>query len=193
MKSSRWLECIGLTLLCLIFGTAVLAWVMALLGVDVGNVLSSEGLRWLFGHSMRDIPATVVYVPVLALMTWGGISESGLWHDLRSGENVRQMAVVLLLAALMLLPLLCWLLMPGSPMLTATGRVCGSPLALGAASYILCVAIIVCTIYARMTLRIEGFSLTLSFWGRCISIHAVWIPLIMLLIFYIQILKYILR
>ncbi|MBR3513741.1 MAG: AbgT family transporter [Bacteroidaceae bacterium] len=133
-------------LLLLIVFTVLGSWLLSVLGLDVPNMLSSEGLRWLFrwpesrGFGMRCQCVVAAAVGVGALLR-SGLCQDALnlfrgWHlwGAVPGEvrpvTLRQrralwLALLTCVLAFGLLALL--FLLPASPLRSATGRLWPSP------------------------------------------------------------------
>lgn len=73
-----------LSLLLLIVATAVGSWLLSVAGFDVSNLLSAEGVRWLFRLRPDESMVTRFEALLLVVVVTGAVIRSGLWDGLKA-------------------------------------------------------------------------------------------------------------
>ena len=104
-----------------------LSWVLSALGVPCRSILDGEGLRWLARHVTDALHSRLVMFALCCLMMQGVIKESGilpLGEVLHDGRFWRMTGVY----AVVFIGILAAAASPGSPLLSVTGGLAGSPL-----------------------------------------------------------------
>lgn len=103
------------------------SWVLSALGVPCRSILDADGLRWLFRHASDCLHSRLVMFALCCLMMQGVIKESGilpLGRAFLDQKFLRYTAVY----AVVFLTILFAAAKPGSPLLSITGGIVGSPL-----------------------------------------------------------------
>ena len=103
------------------------SWALSALGVPCKSILADEGMRWLFRHVSDCLHSRLVMCALCCLMMQGVIKESGilpLGKAFRNPKFLRCLAVY----AVVFLAILFAAVSPGSPLLSITGGLVGSPL-----------------------------------------------------------------
>ena len=103
-----------------------LSWVLSALGVPCRSILDEEGMRWLFRHASDCLHSRLVMFAICCLMMQGAIKESllPLGKTFRQSRFYRCLAVY----AIVLVAIVLAAVWPGSPLLSITGGIVGSPL-----------------------------------------------------------------
>ncbi|MBR6445916.1 MAG: AbgT family transporter [Prevotella sp.] len=145
------------------------------------SLLSSEGIRWLFGTFAQNLLTPLLAWLILGSVAYGAVVSSGLF-DLRRPFTFRQRSalrfvaieIVLFVAVLLLLTLI-----PQAPLLSATGQLFPSAFSDGLVPF-LCFAVTVLALtYGLTTARLNTLSdvlhsLTVGF-SKCASLWLVYI------------------
>ena len=103
-----------------------LSWVLSVLGVPCRSILDDEGMRWLFRHVSDCLHSRLVAFALCCLMMQGVIKESllPLGKTFRQPRFYRCLAVY----AVVFIGIMTAAVWPGSPLLSITGGLAGSPL-----------------------------------------------------------------
>lgn len=103
-----------------------LSWVLSALGVPFRSLLDDEGMRWLFRHASDCLYSRLVAFALCCLMMQGVIKESllPLGKTFRQARFYRCLAVY----AVVFIGIVATAAWPGSPLLSITGGLAGSPL-----------------------------------------------------------------
>ncbi|MBQ8454418.1 MAG: hypothetical protein IJ537_03615 [Bacteroidaceae bacterium] len=103
-----------------------LSWVLSALGVPCRSILDDEGMRWLFRHVSDCLHSRLVAFTLCCLMMQGVIKESllPLGKTFRLPRFYRCLAVY----AVVFISIVAAAVWPGSPLLSITGGLAGSPL-----------------------------------------------------------------
>lgn len=160
-----------------------LSWVLSALGVPCRSILDEEGMRWLFRHASDCLHSRLVMLVLCCLMMQGAIKESllPLGKTFRQPRFYRCLAVY----AIVLVAIVLAAVWPGSPLLSITGGLAGSPfldglLFLGWFSFV-----VFCLCYGHTSLKPWTRMLTSG-----IRSHPLAIPFAIVLSFCWQCLKY---
>ena len=120
----------GRIFVCVLVLAAVLpflSWVLSALGVPCRSILDDDGLRWLFRHACDCFRSPLVVFALCCLMMQGCIQKARLFPLSRTLRRPRFWRLVAIYAAI-LVPILIAAFRPGSPLLSITGGIAGSPL-----------------------------------------------------------------
>lgn len=177
MTDRRLSSAVGYLLLLLTVVLVVGAWVASALDMEVQNVLSAEGLRWLFVHSLDDA-AHLLPACLLLLLAVGGVGESGLWADLlRPSSSQRRRAG--LVSGLLLLLLVALFLMavclPASPLLSLKGQLWPSPFLRGLVPVLGFCLVGLCALHAWLSGRMARAIDLFPFLSRALGRHLAWL------------------
>lgn len=107
-----------------------LSWALSALGVPCHSLLDEDGLRWLFRHTADCLHSRLDACALCFVMMQGVMRRS---HLLPLGHTFRQRRFYRFAAvyAVALISILVAALLPGSPLLSLTGGLQGSPLLQG--------------------------------------------------------------
>lgn len=183
----------GFLLICCIVLTILVAWIGAALGYDVGNVLSAEGLRWLFVHAVDDTHHAIPLI-LLSLMALGTLPESGLLADLQNltYRQERRTTVITILALLLLVILMFMgALMPFSPLLGSTGHLWPSPFMKGFYPVGCFGVILLSVLHAYRSGRMKQLPHLFRFLSHALARHLFWVPVGLLGLFFYNLLCFI--
>lgn len=192
--SRRLATIVGFLLLGCIVATVIGAWVYAALGYGVQNVLSVEGLRWLFVHALDDTHHALSLL-LLTLLMVGSLQESAFCSDVlrRSASRRIRRATIVSLCVLLLLVglLLSAMLVPSSQLLGLTGRLWPSPFMKGILP-VTCFGItFVSVLHAWLSERMQCPSHLFCFLARGLSRHLPWLVVGLLGIFFYNLLCFV--
>ena len=192
MKSRmrRILYAVILLELALVLLLPVAAWLASVLGSDIQNPVSEEGVRWLFQHGASLLVAYPVPLVryVLVILAIGAVRESSMpddWLALngrkltdvgkRNVKRALHSAGIFLLCTTMCLVLA--LFVPHSPLLGVTGSIIPSPWFTGILPAFLLNVIIAATLYSTMRGTLGGllgiarhFTAGFRFYGEWIGV-----------------------
>ena len=107
-----------------------LSWALSALGVPCRSLLDGEGLRWLFRHAADCLRSRLDACALCFVLMQGVMRKSRLLplgHTFRQ-RRFRRFAAVY---GVVLVSILAVSLLPGSPLLSITGGIVGSPLMQG--------------------------------------------------------------
>ena len=144
------------------------------------SLLSSEGIRWLFGSFAQNLLTPLLAWLILGSVAYGTVVSSGL-AELRRPITFRQRSAlqfVVIEALIFLVVLLLLTLIPQAPLLSATGQLFPSALSDGLVPFV-CLAVIVMAITFGLTtgrfstLRDIIHSLTVGFgkWASLLLLY----------------------
>lgn len=163
------LSILALLQLLMLFSTLLYSWVANLYGMQVQNLLSTDGIRWILRHLMYNFQQMPLALLLLVLMGWGALRYSGWLESLqyivtRERTNLSprqrwafQISWVVLLLYLLILSTGFW----GSEpvLLSVTGTLAHSPLMDGSIVVALIGVLLITSTYAWVS-------------GRCTSVFA---------------------
>lgn len=175
--SNRLATIVSFALLAATAATAVWAWVASVRNADVQSVLSVEGLRWLFTHSLDD-PRRLLSSSLLLLLAFGSVGECGLLADLRADAPLRhrRLAFGTLVGFLLVFVLfLLFLLLPSSPLRGITGTLLPSPFVSGVVPVGAFCVVCLSVVHAYSSSRMGSISRLFHFLARALSRHLLWL------------------
>lgn len=163
------LPILALLQLLVLFFTLLYSWVANLYGMQVQNLLSTDGIRWILRHLMDNFQQMPLALLLLVLMGWGALRYSGWLESLQHIVTRKrailsprqrwafQLSWVVLLLYLLVLLTGFW----GSEpvLLSITGTLAHSPLLDGSAVVALVGVLLITSTYAWVS-------------GRCTSVFA---------------------
>ena len=183
--SKRLAAAIGFLLMIAIVAMVTGLWIAAVHDVDVLNILSAEGLRWLFVHSLDD-PFHILPSCLLLLTMLGSWEECGFVADLRRPSSVRSRRAAFVTAFVFLMVLSLFLLavcLPSSPLLGLTGRLFPSPLLRGIVPVLCFCMIAVAALHASLSGRMPSLACLFQFLSRSLGRHLPWLLVALLALF----------
>ena len=194
------------------------AWLASVLGGNIQNPVSEEGIRWLFQHGAASLVAEPRYLAniVLLVMAVGAVKESRILDDWkilavgrdrievnrskteRAGEMVTderrrrrfalRCAVFYLLCALFFL--IAVLFMPHSPLLGVTGSIVPSPWLTGLCAAIFLNVIVASILYRAIQGTLGGLLGIPRICTAGLRLYGEWLPVFMLFTLLVRIGKY---
>lgn len=189
MKKLAYILClIELALLLLV---PLCAWLCSVLGYDVVNLVSEEGLRWLFSHAGRALVSYQLAVIILLLSAIGAVQECHIVQQLlqRKGQG-RALWVALTFFGVALLLLLSPTVWPHNALLGITGSLVPSPWLVGFPLALCVICIVTSILYGAMTHTLDGFLGIPRLMCVGISRYSIWIVNAMLLTILVRIIKF---
>ena len=157
MRHRDLLTYIPLGCLLAILLLALFSWAGSIYGMEVVNLLSADGLRWLFSSVVPNITRSPLPILLLTLMALSALDGSGMLYALRGHTNAKQknaMVIALIVMALSAVAIACMTLLPGAPLLNPLGTLSHSPLTRGLPSVALIIVIITADIYGYTSGRL---------------------------------------
>ena len=138
------------------------SWLFSLYGMDVQNLLSVEGLRWLFRYSLRQVQNNFPFLSVIMLgMTFGVFYHSGLLQvfqllfkrkmNMLSYKQHWGLQVSMLIGFIYLMLIVWGVFSPNGSLLSITGGLNHSPLIEGFAIWFSVGCSIVSALYGRLS------------------------------------------
>ena len=179
----------------------LLAWLGSAAGYPLGNLFSSEGLRWYFLH-VQDCfhsPPMAVVFPVILVM--GALERSGLYDIMKESMwkgawslTYRQRRACLMAGVFLLLFLAGLLLLlfgPHAILLSVTGHLYPSPFVSGILQTLSLGIVVASLLYAVLSSHLRGWQecLSVMYWG--IQRHGIWILIVMLAVQFYHALDYV--
>ncbi|MCR5129834.1 MAG: ABC transporter substrate-binding protein [Prevotella sp.] len=124
-KIKRWSAIVAQGLILLQVAIILLSWIItaAKPELQMRSLLSSEGLRWLFGSVTDNLTTPMLTFLLLLSMAYGAVVESGLLQALRPTTFRQRFALRVVTAEVLLFLLVLFLLtaVPHAVLLSATG------------------------------------------------------------------------
>lgn len=174
--------------LLLIVLVAVASWLLSALGYSDQNLLSAQGLRWLFSHPVPEWESTMLLWALWLFTALGCTRLSGLsgeiwnWITGQGKQSTRRQRYALRLAGLAtacgIVFLLHCALAPSSPLLGVTGKLWPSPYLDGLLPCICLITIIVSLIFARASQRYISWVDTIGLLERSLARYTPWAVLL---------------
>ena len=124
MRQRDWLTYIPLSCLLTILLLALFTWAGSVYGLEVVNLLSAEGIRWMFSSVVPNITRSPLPILLLTLMALSALDGSGMLDAVRGHTNSKQknaMVIALLFLTLSAVAIACMTLLPGAPLLNPLG------------------------------------------------------------------------
>ncbi len=154
------LAVVTVCLVTLIFLVIIVSWIVAALSSDTGvhSLLSSEGVRWLFGSFTSNVAGQLLIWLILLSMALGVVERSALlsdWLAARKGHplSYRQRyayRIVFFLFACFIIAALLLTVMPHAVLLSVTGHLFPSSFSSSLVPMIALVAIVVSGVYGTL-------------------------------------------
>ncbi len=149
MKTDRLVTLILLLLTAALLLLPLVSWIASLAGTDVRNLLSGEGLRWMFLHGGSLPFGYLTSLTIITVITIGAYSYVGLPEARYTTTSFR---LTLLLATLFDILLLLALFHPRSPLISLTGRLFPSPFFYGF-PFALCIGLLLTSLFYGILAR----------------------------------------
>lgn len=156
-------------LLIVLIAIVLFSWIANAAGFHIRSLLSAEGIRWSFVHSVNNAGMQGLVYVILTLSACGAVLHSGMWETLIqlifpnplrpvALRQKRALFYVLFIICLCLVSLITLLLMPESILLSVTGRFYPSPLSQGIVLSLNISIIIVSLAFGAMSNRFRSTS-----------------------------------
>lgn len=162
----------------------ILSWLLSATRMEgVRSLLSSEGIRWFFGHFTEMIASPLLVWLLLGLSAWGCVQASGFHLPLVSYRDkvaFRVSLVFLIIYVVIIVLLTC---LPHAILLSATGHLFPSAFSRSLVPVVAFGVCLVSVIFGLMSGRIHSFADIVSSLSRGIAHGA---PLIILYVLFIQ-------
>lgn len=189
MKKIAYIIClINLALLLLV---PLTAWLLSVLNFDVVNLVSEEGIRWLFSHGGKALLSYQLTMVVFLLSAVGVLQESGLAKDIASKHlHKRAFYVSSAFFSICFILLLLPTVIPQNALLGVTGSLLPSPWMMGF-PLALCLNVIVSgIIYASIKGTLNGFMDIPRMITIGISKYSIWIVDVMMITLIVRLIKF---
>ena len=113
----------------------------------IRSLLSSEGLRWLFGHFADSLATPCLVWLLLSAMAYGCLRHSGLLRRPASYRQRRALTIAMLMLAVIIVVLLLLTVVPHAVLLSATGSLWPSPFSASLVPVVAFSVIVISTAY----------------------------------------------
>ena len=136
---------------------ALFTWTASIYGLDVVNLLSADGIRWMFSNVTENITRSPLPILLLTLMALSALDGSGLLYALRGKPNAKQKNALIISLVILLLSagvIACMILLPGALLLNPLGTFSHSPFTRGIPTVSLIIVIITADIYGYTSGRL---------------------------------------
>lgn len=189
MRRLAYILCLAELLLLILVPLA--AWLASVLKFDVVNLVSEEGLRWLFSHGAKALASYQLIILILLLSAVGAVHESGVYQDFRQSRfRNRPLRITAIFFLFIMLMLVLPFFMTHNPLLGVTGSFAPSPWLYGT-PLVFCVTLIFCSLlYSALKGRLKDFMDIPSMLSYGISHHGIWIVVAMMGSFIVRVIKY---
>ena len=161
-----------LSILLLIAATVAGSWLLSVAGFDVPNLLSAEGIRWMFRLRPDEAMVTRFEVLVSLVVVAGAVLKSGLFNHLhelvpssqRDAQRLptlrqrRALWLSLITAVSAISLLLLFVCLPDSPLRSATGRLWPSPFLHGLLQTVVVILVATCAVYGATSRHLRTLS-----------------------------------
>ena len=157
MRQRDWLTYIPLSCLLTILLLALFTWAGSVYGLEVVNLLSAEGIRWMFSSVVPNITRSPLPILLLTLMALSALDGSGMLDAVRGHTNSKEknaMVIALLFLTLSAVAIASMTLLPGAPLLNPLGTLSHSPFTRGLPAVALIIVIITADIYGYTSGRL---------------------------------------
>ena len=157
MRHRDLLTYIPLGCLLAILLLALFTWVGSIYGMEVVNLLSADGMRWMFSSVVPNITHSPLAMVLLGLMALSALDGSGMLYAFRGHTNAKQknaMVIALLVLVIFAVAVACMTLLPSAPLLNPLGTLNHSPFTRGLPSVALIFVIITADIYGYTSGRL---------------------------------------
>ncbi|MBP5381493.1 MAG: hypothetical protein J6Y39_07210 [Bacteroidaceae bacterium] len=175
--SKRLATIVGVLLLATILLAIVASWIFSALGYPLHNVISAEGLRWLFTRSLRDkhniLPSFILFLITVSLYI----------PKAKDGIKIGKVGWIPLLLLLFFLP--------SSPLLGVTGGLFPSPLLRGIVPVFCMCAILLALVRAVMQGRLTKPTEIITFLSGAILPHNHWVIVCLIMLFLFNLIDFI--
>lgn len=159
----------------------IVAWLTSVLNYDVVNLLSSEGIRWLFNHGGRALASLQLTLLILLLSAIGCVEQSGILNNFHIGRfKEKAFLVAIIFQCVVLGALFFPFLMYHNPLLGITGSLFPSPWLMGFPFALVLTVIASSLLYAVLTGRINGVLDVPHMLSHGISKYGIWIVVAMM-------------
>ena len=166
----------------------MLAWVLSVLGCDVGNPFAEDSVRWLFSSWSSMVADYGLACAIFVLTSVACVSESGMVGMLKKGGRASVYAVSVLLCGIVFL--LCPLAMKHNPLLGITGELLPSPWLTGVPFVASCWLIVSSLLFAVASGKVKGLLSVPEFLSLGLRRFGLWIVAYMLGDFAFNILRH---
>ncbi len=169
MNSRQWTKGLAVAsalLATLIFLVIIISWTVAALSPDaeVHSLLSSEGVRWLFGSFTENVSGPLMVWAVLIAMAYGTAEKSGILSDLVHTKNNKQLTyrqkfayrIVSIMAAFFITAALALTVLPHAVLLSVTGQLFPSSFSRSLVPMTVLVVIILSAVYGKLCGKFNG-------------------------------------
>lgn len=136
---------------------ALFTWTASIYGLEVVNLLSADGIRWMFSNVTENIMRSPLPILLLTLMALSALDGSGMLYALRGRPNAKQKNALFISLLILLLSagvIACMTLLPGTILLNPLGTLSHSPFSRGLPSVALIIIIITADIYGYTSGRL---------------------------------------
>lgn len=170
MNRGRWPFASVLTVLVMVLTVVLvcLSWLLSVVGEPVRNLLSSEGIRWLFSHaSMNFLKVEFSYflqiILILGALKWSGLARAvgALLHWPGCVTVSYRQRRALVFSAMVVLVYVCIMLLltllPHAVLLSAAGNLYPSPFSEGFISAVTTGVMLTAIIYGTMSNTLRTF------------------------------------
>ena len=157
MRHRDLLTYIPLGCLLIILLLALFTWTGSVYGMDVVNLLSADGIRWMFSSVTDNIADSPLPMVLLGLMALSALDGSGMLYALRGHTNAKQknaLFISILILVLFSAAIACATLLPSALLLNPLGTLNHSPFTRGLPSVVFIVVIITADIYGYTSGRL---------------------------------------
>ena len=190
MKRLAYIIC--LVELALMVLVPLAAWLASVLNYDVVNLVSEEGLRWLFNHGGHALLSLQLAFIILLTSAIGAVDESGIVRDIRQFQHNRKAyytaGAFFFLSVVMLL---CPIFVPHNALLGVTGSLLPSPWLMGTPLAICVIVITTSIIYSAVKGTLGSFMGIPHMITLGISKYSFWVVDAMMLSLIIRTIKFI--
>ena len=156
----RFLPHIALTLFVAQLLLMLVSWLLSAAFPDSGirSLLSSEGLRWFFGHFSHQLATPVLLCLLLLIMAYGIFRRCGILSYHSSFRERRALTMTLLLAVVAVILMLLLTAVPHAVMLSAMGTLWPSPFSRALLPMLCFIVIALSAFYGLMAGYLSNFS-----------------------------------
>ena len=138
----------------------LVSWLLSAAFPDSGirSLLSSEGLRWFFGHFSHQLATPVLLCLLLLIMAYGIFRRCGILSYHSSFRERRALTMTLLLAVVAVILMLLLTAVPHAVMLSAMGTLWPSPFSRALLPMLCFIVIALSAFYGLMAGYLSNFS-----------------------------------
>ena len=136
---------------------ALFTWTASVYGMDVVNLLSADGIRWMFANVMNNIALPPLAMILLCLMALSAVEGSGLLDAIRGRTNAKQknaLVITLVVLIIFAVAIACMTFLPSALLLNPLGTLSQSPFTRGLPAVTFIVIIICADIYGYTSGRL---------------------------------------